>query len=72
FSIGLFPPRWDKVVIYQKGTWRGKDKKVKGTKYKVKEPGKMPPEINGPIKKAVSLAFQRVPLSLYLIIIFVI
>jgi hypothetical protein len=54
------------------GTWRGKDKKVKGTRYKVNEPGKMPPEINGPIKKAVSLAFQRVPLSLYLIIIFVI
>jgi len=64
--------RCDKVVIYQKGTWRGKDKKVKGARYREKEPGKMNPEINGPITKDASLAFQLAPLSLYLIIIFVI
>ena len=72
YSIGLFPPRRNKVVIYQMAMGGGKEKKAKGESKREKEPGRRSPQGRQAVSKTDPFILPLVPLPLYLIIIFVI
>jgi hypothetical protein len=72
YSIGLFPPRRNKVVIYQMAMGGGKEKKAKGESKREKEPARRSPEGRHVVSNTDPFIIPLAPLPLYLIIIFVI